>query len=174
LFAGWIAFAGAIIGGGLTLGGVWLTLYRVKIAKKKENDQFLLGLYQALHAELNTLKYVYENGDWGKFIENLQPEKFIDSYFPMGHEYFTIYKNNASLIGQIPDGKLRQKIIEAYVIMMGMLDSINYNNSLLQELEEKKKLPLAVDQTQLITRMKDYAVKIKQRHEHLKIIIPKL
>jgi hypothetical protein len=169
LGAGWIGFFGALAGGFVTYLGVRKTLKHAEQTRDNEKKDLLLSLYQALYSELEALRDVYVNGDWGTYIKSLEPEDYISSHFPIGADYFIIYKSNTYQIGLIPDKNLRQSVISLYVKMMGMIDSIAFNNFMLSQLEEF--LRAGFDKNPPITpqvgKMREYAKKIKKNHAQL-------
>ena len=169
LAAGWMAFVGAVIGGFITYVGVRRTLNHADSVRNQDRQQILLGVYQALHTEVATLREVYETGDWGHAIENLAEGHPLASFFPVEQDYFVVYRNNTNLIGLIPEEKLRREIVATYVKMMGFIDSIRHNNWLLAQLEDARREPLLPPRTAGIEKsMVEYAVKIRNMHCVLK------
>jgi hypothetical protein len=173
LAAGWIAFTGAVLGGLFTAVGVWWTIKSAERAKDEENNRVLLGLYQAIHAEITSFLESFVTGQWGQSIESLQGNNIVRLFLPIGQDYFCVYRNNTGLVGLIPDPEIRQTIVSTYVHMMGTIDNIACNNSLLKELEQIHNL-CSAEHRQHFNRMVKYAEILKSGHDLLKKEIPPL
>ena len=169
LVAGWMAFAGAIIGGLITYLGVRRTLSHADLVRMQDRQGILLGLVQALQTEVATLHEVYETGEWGQTIESLAEGQALMSYFPVDQDYFVVYRNNTNQVGLIPDEKLRRGIVATYVKMMGFVDSLRHNNWMLAQLDEMLREPIPSPRAVALKKsMVNYAAKIKIGHHALK------
>lgn len=64
----------------------------------------------------------------GVHLEALEEGKPLLMYYPILQDYFTIYNNNAFLIGRIEDSDLRKSIVEVYTAAKALMDSYRMNN----------------------------------------------
>ena len=126
-----MAIVAGVVGSALTIIAMLLSLSRQqKAAEQKERGRFN-SLLQAIQSELTIIwTGYYENV--GKEIEKLSEDQPFLIHYPMGKNFFTVYDSNASLIGYLEDGELRNMIINAYVISKCMIDLLHRNNDLLQ------------------------------------------
>lgn len=139
---GWIAFGAAIIGaiiGGAITG--FFTLRAVErshqnaIELQKQKEQSIIqGLLQAIHDEIETIWDRYLEG-MGVHLEALKENQPLIMYYPVVQDYFTVYNNNAFLIGHIKDNDLRKDIVFLYTTAKGLVDSYRLNNDFVQKFE---------------------------------------
>jgi len=173
---------GALVGGGLA--GAF-TLCGVRYAHKKDlekqdqaKEDTLKGFYQATHAEVETLWSAYQKGV-GAQLEELDDDKPLLVYFPVTQDYFTIYKANSNLIGQIPNADLRKSIVTMYTNAQGLVDSYRLNNHLNEQYEscyriyndainETSKEEHRLELVRMYKNLTDYAGKIKESHHELR------
>lgn len=111
------------------------------------------------------------NGSVGQQLEDTntnEPFKYI--YFAK-EDYFTVYTQNASLIGKISDN-LRNKIIAAYIGMKGLLDTYKMNNDMLEKfnyfetLALEAKLSIHKEKMEAYYKMlSNYTSKINNSHK---------
>ena len=76
---------------------------------------------------------------WKKYEEEEKEEKppIFAVNIPFRQDYFTIYKSNANLIGQInkpPD--LRRKIVKVYTLFESLIEAYRINTVLVQKRQE--------------------------------------
>lgn len=173
LLSGWIAFFGAVIGGALTLVGVWLTLKHYTKTREQEKNDLVIGLCQIIHTEITNLREIDKKG-LGELLSMLKPGEPLLGCMPIEQDYMVAYKANANLIGQIPDRELRLAIVSTYVDIAGIIDSINLNNKMFLHIEqleieniieknEKKEEVIA----KLKIRLGKYADKLKDTHSRV-------
>lgn len=106
--------------------------------QRQNREGQIRGVIQAIYAELTSLSEIYRNEffeEWEKFVG----EEPFETFYPLTQDYFTVYKRNAALIGQIPDDELRTGIVRAYLAAMGLIDSHLLNNRLLDDYAEAKR-----------------------------------
>ena len=102
----------------------------------RRQKQRIENFYKAVYGELKEVWNLYNQevgARWEKF------ERYGEDVFRLNlsltQDYFTVYRSNADLIGQIPksDLKLRSKIVETYTLLKVLIDYYKQNNSLLDE-----------------------------------------
>jgi gas vesicle protein len=97
------AIVGALVGG---LFAWWVAHYstnkahRNQLAKigKDEKDQ-INALLQSIHDEIKTVSDRYGE-TLAPVIERLKEGEKLQHYYPLGGDYFTVYNNNAHLLGE--------------------------------------------------------------------------
>lgn len=126
---------GAVIGSMLTLVAV-LVAHLLEQRKQNQKDRRTVhGVLQAIHDEIETLWDTYSERA-GAHLEALQPGKPLDMYWAISQEYFTVYNNNAFLIGKVSDHDLRKSIVATYTKARGLIDSFRLNNELVHKYEQ--------------------------------------
>lgn len=113
ILVGVLGVIGTIVG---TIGGViagyWLT---TEHENKKEHRQTLSSL-KAIRAELITVWGAYMKGpgkDLEKRIASLGEKNALGRYPSVSDSFFTVYSNNASILGKLGDDHLTESIILA-------------------------------------------------------------
>ena len=102
------------------------------------------GLYQALYEELKEISNAY-NRDVTIHWESLEENRgrIFWSNISLTQDYSTIYHASANLIGQVPNSKLRRRIVKTYTSLKVLIDYYKQNNRALDEhsrlLDERKK-----------------------------------
>lgn len=131
--------SGAIIGGLITgifsICAVIFTNKHNMEALATKDAKVLRGLLQALHTEIDCVFEHYKK-TVGEYLENTPNENKITFYFPISSDYFTVYNENASMIGRIEKDKLRELLVETYVKAKSLIDSFKMNNELLSKYEQ--------------------------------------
>ncbi len=145
-----------------------------------EKQENLQGLYRAIKSELNTLWTRYNEGA-GKDIENLEDGRPLLMYYPLTHDYFTVYQSNAHLIGEIQNEDLRGLIILTYSAAKGVVDSYRYNNHIVGQHEHwdwvaaETKNPLHVNRAKaFLNSCVEYAAVLKKSHYEMKELLQRL
>jgi hypothetical protein len=118
------AIIGAVIGGGVT---VWAQIRSADNQRKLEERSeavMIHGFVQAIADEITSVWERYSE-DIGPHLKDL-PEGQAATVFPLQQSYFVVFDSSASLIGRIPDAKLRQQIIATYIEAKGFVDSMRY------------------------------------------------
>jgi hypothetical protein len=123
---------GALIGGFATLLASWWQHGLENRRKKRELNESLNATLQAIQAEVKCLGQIYNESIGHKLeaTENNTPFLF---YHQATEDYFTVFTQNSSLIGQIPSDSLRKKIIAVYMKMKSLLDTYKNNNNILEK-----------------------------------------
>lgn len=169
------AIVGGIITGIFTLVGVSRT-HRNDIEKQKKIDEAnMLGFYRAILTEIDTLWNRYQE-TMGIHVESLTTGNFINLYYPVTQDYFTVYKSNANLIGRISIRRLREILVKTYVEAQTIIDSYRMNNSMVADLEHWYELTLEESTNQVYKNyydaiqknLVDYADMIRKSHYQLK------
>jgi len=135
-----IASIAAIIGG--LIAGIF-SLYAVKLTNQHNQERLekkeakeLQGLLQALHSEIESVFEHYQNTA-GKYVENCITNKMqINSHYPIYSDYFTVYNENASLIGRIQNDTLLTLLVQTYAKAKSLIDSFKMNNEQLAKYEQ--------------------------------------
>ncbi len=175
-------FVSGLIGAGI---GGWFTLHATNQVIKGEFELELMrerreveGVLDAIGVEISTL-WDFHQMRIGEIVENLEPGQALEFYYPLTQDYFTIYDQNADLIGKIKDPELRKLIVVVYNKCKKVVDSFIYNNEIYldyreyleqPDMDEKMKKMLAFKHQKLI----DFAIEIKKDHVEIKDYIEKL
>jgi hypothetical protein len=161
---------GALIGGSATLLGSWWQHHLENRRIKSENSDSINATLQAIKAELGGLRERY-NQFIGYQLEGTNDETPFLFYFHATEDYFTIYTQSSSLIGQIPDESLRNKIIAVYINMKGLLDTYKINNRMLEKYDyyhnlflETKLIIYEQQEMAYYTSLLNYLPSIKEGH----------
>ena len=144
------------------------------LIQKKNEENVLKGVLQALHDEIETLIERYQE-TVGSHIESLEAGKPFLFYYPIFSDFFTVYNSNAFLIGKINDNDLRKLLVRTYVLAKGLVDSYQMNNEFIQKYaywnalfietnNEAHKLQSLAYYDALVS----YAVTLKQLHNEVK------
>lgn len=125
-------FWSAIIGGAFTYLAVFTT---ESLAKERESDaeqKKLKQLAMALRDEINTVWALYQQsiGQYLSSTEDGQPFEYV---WPITGDYFLVYKAKAGDVVGIEDNELRSAIVRFYTAAAGHIDSLKYNNHLLNQ-----------------------------------------
>lgn len=130
----WSTLTSTLTGSALTLAGVYWTHRLQKKDADRRDTEYVHGLRQAFHDEIETLWEVYQAGAGADIVALANNEPML-SHWPLTQDYFTIYNANASSIGKIKDQELRKQIIATYTKARTMIDTVRLNNDLLQQWE---------------------------------------
>ncbi len=179
-----VTVVGALSGGGLT---GYFTLrasdksHKAALDIQKQNQKKIVkGFLQAIHDEIETLWELYQSGI-GYKLEALQENYALLYYYPVTHDYFTVYVSNAFLIGQVEDADLRKLIVQVYSKARGLIDSYRMNNDMLSKFEFWSNLhretnnPIYEQNANgQLAAMQIYAKSMKKSHDDLKEFSGKL
>ena len=129
----------AVLVGGLIAGffSMWATKQAHDHALKRQarqEESAVKALLQALHDEIETLWDRYMNGV-GVLLEALKDGQAFHYYYVAHQDYFTVYRENSTLLGKIKDADLRKALVKTYTQAKGLLDSYALHNHFLQEFE---------------------------------------
>lgn len=169
-----------IIGGSITLFGVWLTTYftrkEAQRAEKESNKAFL----QAIQNEIGTLWELYKRGAGDSLEKTNTEDPFLYTYI-VSQDYFIIYNKNSHYLGKINDPILREQIIITYTKSKAIVDSYELNNAILEKYEnmillfqKTQNIQFKNNSDEYLNLLKDYCGKLKFLHEELKEEMTKL
>ena len=166
-----MAIVAGVVGSALTIIAMLLSLSRQqKSAEQKERGRFN-SLLQAIQSEITIIwSGYYENV--GKEIERLGEDQLFLIHYPMGKNFFTIYDNNASLIGYLEDSELRNMIINAYVISKCTIDLLHHNNDLLPPYPKAETAETGINDAE--QALVAHAKVLKENHANTKQAIAEL
>ncbi|MBW8039054.1 MAG: hypothetical protein FVQ85_03545 [Planctomycetes bacterium] len=178
------ALIGAIVVGiftcRATVRGVCLN-HETDLQRQKQAMKTLLqGFYRAILTEIETLWTRYQETA-GHVVESLANNKPITYYYQVTQDYFVVYKSNATLVGHIPDRRLREILVKTYVEIQALIDSYNLNSQMvkrygqLEDLFTETNNPFYQQKLSLLqSSLSDYAGKIQKTHYQLKGDVAKL
>ena len=171
---------GALIGSALTLIATVVAHNLERKKQKQEENRLIFGFLQSVHDEIETLWDTYIE-KVGSHVEALQPGQPFEYYWPITQEYFTVYNNNAFLIGRIKDHDLRKLIVSTYSKARGLIDSYRLNNELVHKYEQAvllhQETNQAVHASHVNARLQalvTYATSLKQSHMEVKSQVQEL
>ena len=111
------------------LATVFLGHWLRAMSEKRKHQEALKAVLQGIHDELETNWELYQRGPGGR-LEKLEDGMPLGTFALGSQDYFTIYVENASLIGQIRDANLRKAIVTTYTSARVLLDSYAKHNIL--------------------------------------------
>lgn len=126
------ALAGALIGGLATFAATWWQHFLENKRKKSDSNNAINATLQAIRAELDSLRKRYME-TIGSQLESSNDDAPFLFYYYATEDYFTIYSQNASAIGQIENDGLGVKIVAVYIQIKSLLDTYKSNNYLLEK-----------------------------------------
>jgi hypothetical protein len=166
------AFAGAIIGGLFTLWGARIQIKAQAAHKRVEDIEAERRLLTIVFEELSVNWAMYQKNIANR-IEAVLPKSGLHYFFPLISDFFPVYRQNAGKLGSISDEAIRGGIVSVFASASGMLDSLRYNNHILQILSD---LEIAT-QRQTGTRLspdaperrqvEDYGSVLREMHDDL-------
>ena len=147
-------------------------LLNYRSIKRQDNNrkEQISGVKEAIRHEVSTIWEIYM-AQYGEQLEQLGDNKKFEIYFPVSQDYFTIYKSNASLIGQLSEAE-RRLIVTSYSEGQGIIDSIRRNNDLLDRYNELS--GESPTKTNIEGILVEHAKYMKKRHDKLKQRIKEL
>ena len=123
----------AIIGGFFVLAGVIFANSLNNRRLRNEDQKKIQNFRSALLIEIKTYYTLY--------IENIRTalgntpdgSPFL-YYYPVTQEnYFTVYDNNANMIGDLSDTYERELIVEVYARTRALIDTYRFNNEMIKK-----------------------------------------
>ena len=133
---------GVLAGGVVSAIGLYLAHSKLDETRQEKK---IKGLYQALYEELKEIRNAY-NRDVKIHWEGVEKNRgrIFWSNISLTQDYSTIYHASANLIGQVPNSKLRRRIVKTYTSLKVVIDYYKQNNRALDEhsrlLDEHSKL----------------------------------
>ncbi|MEI7695463.1 MAG: hypothetical protein WCI64_07450 [Chlorobium sp.] len=176
--------SGVIIGGLITgifsICAVILTnKHNMEVLETKE-AKVLRGLLQALHTEIDCVFEHYKKTA-GEYLKNTPNKGKIIFYYPVLSDYFTVYNENASMIGRIENDELRKLLVETYVKAKSLIDSFKMNNEHLSKYEQLNeqaiKTNCPVDHEKVVLQneyLNSYGDQIRNSHAEMTKCVDKL
>ncbi len=165
---------GALIGSVLTLIATYVAHKLDRNAVKENERKLVFGFLQGVHDEIETLWDNYQE-KVGARVESLQQGQPFQYYWAVTQEYFTIYTENAHLIGMVDEHDLRKQIVSTYARAKGLIDSYRLNNELVHKYEqaaliyaETEEEAHAQQANAIMQGLVTYAVSLKQSHSEVK------
>ncbi len=126
------ALVGAFIGGVATFASIFLNDCLENERKKCDSNDAIYATLQAIREELIGLRKQYME-TVGSQLESTDNDTPFLFYYSATEDYFTIYNQNASKMGQINDDALRANIVAIYIQIKSLLDTYKSNNNLLEK-----------------------------------------
>ena len=133
---------------------------------KKRQQETIQGVLQAINEELNILWELYIK-NFGVYLEEVKKGGIFDVPVSISQDYFTIYRSNANLIGQIENSDLRRKVVKVYTLLQAMLDCYQINSIRLGKYQTAGRSDKAL-WISLGLGLANYAEKLKEDHYYLK------
>ena len=112
-----------------SLIGVSITVILFVIKEVLEN----IACTNAIKAEIKCLSIMCEE-NFDEMI--LNDSLYLNLYYPLDTDYFTVFNNNSSKIGKIFFRKERELIIAIYITAKYFVDCLKTNNSCLDKFEK--------------------------------------
>ena len=176
----------AIVAG--VIGTLLGTLFGHYLSNKRENEKDhrqTIASLKAMRAELKTIWVAYMKGP-GKEIEerisSLDAKKPLGRYPAIPDSFFTVYSNNAPVLGKLEDDRLTESIVLAYQRMIGLFGAIELNNEFHKEVshsavssnENVRAMQALYQQEFHKKRLNALADELEVRHQQIKPEMEKL
>jgi hypothetical protein len=124
---------GSVVGGLLSCVG---SFFGVRLTQKMNNaldkqryDKTVTNVLKAIHDEISSIYTSYME-TIGNFFDKIPDDGTLDIVFTAENDYFTVYKANAHLLGNIDDDTTRGLFINTYSACMSLHDRYNVNNAI--------------------------------------------
>lgn len=155
----------------LSFASAVLALYIANhVLDKERQNRRIKALYQALYEELKEIGNAYDE-EVGIFWKALEEERGVKVFLvnlSLTQDYLAVYHSNANLIGQIPNSKLRRKIVKTYTLLKVLIDYYKQNNRMLDELE-----PIE-GTVEYDPNVLDFTQRLQERHHRFERSLKKL
>lgn len=162
------ALVGGFIAGYFSLRAVQKSIDREKEKMHEDDRKMEFGLLQAIHDEIDIVWESYATSTAPQ-LESLGDGKPFLFTYPIGQDYFPVYKGNTAVISRIKDNDLRRQIVSVYTQASGLIDSFRMNNELVRRFETDKANAAVHFQGCVV-----YAKSLKAAHLRLKGDVTKL
>lgn len=146
--AAWVQAVGSI---GAILAAVWVSHKQYRDTHELEAQRAAdnaakdlaetVAFVQAIREELQSTWFGYSS-DTRKRLLAVQPSEFLDHFYPVSADAFTIYNGSSARVGKVPDAELRRLIVVVYAQAKGLVSSFQFNNELLREYSTISVIPL--------------------------------
>lgn len=171
---------GSIVGGLCSVGAVWFQSTQTRADQRVAEKRIIRSYLLSLRTEVETLWKRYEETA-GQLVTSLGLNQPLLGFWPVTHDYFTVYNTNAFLLGRVEDDELRTLIVRTYNLAKGIVDSFRMNNEMNSKLENAQLLALQTQNpafTQIANvqhqNLVNYATMLKARHNELKDHVERL
>ena len=105
-----------------------------KLKERETEKAVVLSIVE----ELNVLNEIYSD-QMNDYFEQLELDiDYLNSYYIVTQDFFTVFTNNSDKIGSISNKELRNLIVKIYVYLKRLLEDFNLLKLYLDELENKK------------------------------------
>lgn len=101
---------------------------------EQENRSRLKATLEAISTELELLFSRYKK-TMGSIITGLSSDQVLNMYYSVTENYFTMFDNNAKLLGQLKNKELRNAIISTYINIKGLIEGFKINNWRMRDYE---------------------------------------
>ena len=132
----WPSVISGLVGGVLALLGVYFTLEGHRQRDKDRQEEIILSALEAIKEELNSLWGIINESVEHYWKEFEEKKDFLNCNLTVPSDYFTIYRSNANLIGQIEEPELRNKIVRVYVLLLALIEGYKKNNTWIDKYEK--------------------------------------
>lgn len=165
---------GAIVGGGFAIAAAWQSHRHNVSLERLQSEQTIDGILHAIRIEWSVMLNEYV---WlGDKLDAVKDGDGFTHFFKITRDYFIVYPNNTSIVGQIGDPELCLRIVTAYTKANTFLDAIEVNNQNEERLQELKLLKVSDPPPELfekqfrahLNRMAEFVPHLKQSHQELK------
>jgi len=165
-----VAIIAPILG---TLLGVWLGHYLFSKREETKDQRQTLASLKAIQTEIRTIWIAYMKGPGQKIEERISAvgKKPLGRFPTVPDFFFTVYSNNAQVLGKLGDDQLTEAIIFAYQRMIGLFGAIGLNNEFHKESTVTEE---AFSMVSGPTRLNALADELEERHQQIKPEMEKL
>jgi hypothetical protein len=164
-----IGFGGAVVGGLFAVGAAYQS-HRYNLTLERQRTQETIdGILQAIRIEWQVMLKEYE---WlGERLAEVKQGETFTYFFKITRDYFIVYPNNTSIVGQINDAELCRQIVVAYTRASTFIDAIEVNNANVERLREFETHCATVTldaSTRHQMRMIEFVPLLRQAYQELK------
>lgn len=135
------ALAGAVVGGLASFVATWLQHCLENKRNESDSKKTINATLKAIKAELIGLQERYME-TIGSELESVGDDSPFLFFYYAHEDYFTIYNQNASVLGQIGCDQLRASIVSVYIQIKSLLDTYKSNNALIEKYDYYSELYL--------------------------------
>lgn len=166
---------GSLVGGGFSVLAAWQAHKHNLSLEQKQAHETIDGILHAIRIEWSVMLKEF---DWlGERLNEVKDGQGFTYFFKITKNYFIVYPNNTSIVGQIADSELCRQIVTAYTRANTFMDAIEVNNEnerRLREFETHATTSTMYDINNHRQRMADFVPHLKQSFQELKAEAGKL
>ena len=160
----------ALIGGGLTVLGIFIGLGIQYLIDEGREQKIIQGFLQAVQEDITILwdEINEATGDlWKKFEKEKKEGKIpiFSSRISVSPDYLIIYSSNANLIGRVKNSNLRRKIVKVYTSFQALIEGYKMNSRVLNECREAVHEGNHSLYSKLNFELRDNAPELKEKHD---------